>query len=284
MNALYFVNTEYLLLTNLKIKLMKPKGIEKEPSSTTNASETYFAALSKGLADLQRDEVANIRDAAALLASNLEEDRLIHVFGVSGHSVIGCEEFFWRAGGLCAINPLFDQSLNLSGGGIKSTKLERVPGIGDKVIDSAEVKPGDTIIITSIYGMNAATIDAALAAKRHGMKIIAITSRQHASQTPEGFVARHPSGKNLAEIADIVIDNHVPYGDTVAQVKGCPQTVGAVSTGLVSACVQWLVIATAEACVAKGIEPAVWQSANTIGGDERNARYIKKYASRIKAL
>lgn len=249
----------------------------------TNSVE-YFSRINDLLSELQRDEPENIALAAKLLVDQIRADRLIHIFGVSGHSVIGCEDFFWRAGGLCNVSPLFDISLMLSGGGLKSTKLERVPGVGDKVISAAMLGDGDLLIITSIYGMNAATIDAALEAKQRGVKIIAITSADHARKTPPDFVARHPSKQNLFELADVVIDNHVPHGDTIVQVPGCTQAVGAVSTILVSACVQWLVMETARLGAETGVEVPLWQSANTVGGDERNAASLEKFSPRVKAL
>lgn len=249
----------------------------------TNPTE-YFRSVTDLLGALQRDEAENIGKAANLLVEQIKTDRLIHVFGVSGHSVIGCEDFFWRAGGLCHVNPLFDLSLMLSGGGLKSTRLERVPGVGDKVVSAAMLEEGDVLLITSIYGMNAATIDAALEAKKRGVKIIAMTSADHARKTPRDFVARHPSGQNLFELADVVIDNHVPHGDTIVQIPGLAQSVGAVSTILVSACVQWLVMETARLGTEAGIEVPVWQSANTVGGDERNSRYLEKFVPRVKAL
>lgn len=250
----------------------------------TDPADRFFADVGTLIADLRRDEVASVGAAADLMVEQIKRDRLIHVFGVSGHSVIGSEEFFWRAGGLCHISPLFDLSLMLSGGGMKSTQLERVPGVGDKVVASSGMEEGDLLVITSIYGMNAATIDAALEAKKRGWKTIAITSKEHARQTPADFTARHPSGKNLADLVDVVIDNHVPHGDTIIDVPGLAQSVGAVSTMLVSACVQWLVIETARRGTEAGLEVPVWQSANTVGGDERNKRYFDRFLSRVKAL
>ena len=244
----------------------------------------YFGRVHQLLTDLREKEAASIHQAAALLKRQIENGRLIYVFGVGGHSVIGCEEFFWRAGGLANVSPMFDASLLLSGGGRKSTMLERVPGIGDKVVTAHDLNEEDLLIITSIYGMNAATIDAALEAKRRKVPLIAITSVAHARSTPPDFAARHPSKKNLFELADVVIDNHVPPGDTIARIDGVEQSVGAVSTILVSSCIQWLVIETSRQCSDAGIEVPVWQSANTVGGDEKNAYYMKSYSSRIKAL
>lgn len=248
------------------------------------ASEAFFSGVHALLDTLYREEAETIRRAANVLALQIKDDRLIHVFGVGGHSVLGCEEFFCRAGGLACINPLFEASLLLSSGGMKSTMIERVPGVGDKIVKSHAPESGEVLIITSIYGMNAASIDAALEAKRLGLQVIAITSRDHASKTPTDFIARHPSKKNLYEIADITIDNHVPHGDVIISREGQEQKIGATSTMLVSACVQWLCLETVQACEALGVVPPIWQSANTVGGDERNAAYIKKYAGRIRAL
>lgn len=260
------------------------KKSSAKPDGVADAASAYFQRIGKLLAELRRDESGNIVRAAALLQQQIERDRLIHVFGVGGHSAIGCEEFFWRAGGLANINPLFDLSLLLSGGGRKSTMLERNPGVGDKVIAAQELGPGDLLIITSIYGMNAATIDAAMEARRRGVTLIAITSVDHARKTPPDFPARHPSRMNLFDLVDVAIDNHVPHGDTFVEVPGFAQSLGAVSTILVSACIQWLVIETVSQCQTAGIEAPIWQSANTVGGDRRNAGHTARYLPRVKAL
>ncbi len=244
----------------------------------------YLEKIAALTNSIRRDEAGSIAAAAQVLKEQIARDRLITVFGVSGHSVIGCEEFFWRAGGLACINPLFDQSLNLSGGGLKSTRLERVPGIGDKALAGQAVEPGGVIILTSIYGMNAATIDAALQAKEKGLTLIAITSRQHADNTPRNFPARHPSGRNLGDIADVTIDNHVPHGDCLVQLSGLDQPLGPCSTILVSFCVQWLVMEAVQLCLQDGISPPVWRSANTVGGDEANAEFLARFLPRVKAL
>src|SRR5690606_1145244 len=112
--------------------------------------DEYFDRGQQLLKDLRQNETESIAQAAALLKRQIANGRLIHVFGVGGHSVIGSEEFFWRAGGLANVSPLFDASLLLSGGGRKSTMLERVPGIGDKVVAAHDLGEEDVLIITSI--------------------------------------------------------------------------------------------------------------------------------------
>ena len=88
----------------------------------------------------------------------------------------------------------------------------------------------DLLILINAYGINSALIDAALEAKRRGAKIIAVTSVEHASNTPPDHPARHPSKKNLFELADLVLDSKVVVGDAVVEIEGLNQRVAAMST------------------------------------------------------
>lgn len=69
--------------------------------------DEYFDCVQQLLKDLRQNETESIAQAAALLKRQIANGRLIHVFGVGGHSVIGSEEFFWRAGGLANVSPMF---------------------------------------------------------------------------------------------------------------------------------------------------------------------------------
>ncbi len=124
----------------------------------------------------------------------------------------------------------------------------------------------------------------ALEAKSRQATVIAITSVDHAAKTPRDFPARHPGRDNLYEIADLVIDNHVPHGDAVVNVPGVATKMGPVSTLLVSFCVQWLVMETAALLVRQGLPAPVWQSANVPGGDVYNTDLLARYLPRIKSL
>ncbi len=67
------------------------------------------------------------------------------------------------------------------------------------------------MVITSNSGRNAVPVEMAMLAAEHGIYTIALTSLKH-SQSVE---SRHPSGKRLFEIADLVLDNCAP------RVMGC---------------------------------------------------------------
>ena len=97
-------------------------------------------------------------------------------------------------------------------------------------------------------------------------------------------MARHSNQKNIGEIADVLIDNHVPHGETLLQLDNYPQKIGGTCNVLACYCINWLVMEAIDLCLKNGVEPPVWKSANTIGGDEHNQQYLKKFTPRVKAL
>ena len=137
-------------------------------------------------------------------------DRVIHVFGC-GHSQMFAMEVFYRAGGLVPVNALLIPHLALFPKAKLSTMQERVEGFSKGYLDLEDTDEKDTMIIVSVSGRNAGVVDMALAAKEKGMKVVALVSSAFADAT----VSRHSSGKNLKEVADVVIDLKFVAGDAV---------------------------------------------------------------------
>ncbi|TYP53237.1 sugar isomerase domain-containing protein [Thermosediminibacter litoriperuensis] len=244
----------------------------------------YYKIVNELLESILKDEKESIEKAAEVLAKAIMEDRLIHVVGTGGHSNMGAEELFWRAGGLVPINPLLDAGISLSNGAKHSNIMERTPGYGLAVMKSYDFTPGDPIIIVNAYGINAMTIDIAMEAKRMGLTTIGITSTSFAKMLPKDHPARHESGKNLYEIVDIFIDCHLPLGDAVIKFDDFEQKVAPTSTLVNTFTLNLLVVETVNQLLKKGVKPPVWVSANMPGGDEANKEYEKKYFGRIKHL
>lgn len=165
-------------------------------------------------------EQANLNAAARVMAGRLKEDGLIYVYGSGGHSALGAQEFFYRAGGLVPIYPMFDVNISVLAGAVRSTLIERTPGYARATLEYYGLGPGDVLIITSAYGVNAASVDAAIDGKKMGATVIAITSGDFAGDVALQQAARHPSGQHLADVADLMVDTHVPVGDAVAEVAG----------------------------------------------------------------
>ncbi|HRP46793.1 MAG TPA: SIS domain-containing protein [Trueperaceae bacterium] len=246
--------------------------------------QRFFTAVTGLMERLVSEESAAIDRAASVIADAIEADRLLHVFGTGGHSAMGAEEIFFRAGGLVAVNAMLDPGVMLSYGALRSTAVERTPGYARAVLDEYGLTRGDTLIIVNAYGINACTIDAAQLARERGAITIAVTSRELQAALPQGHPSRHPSGANLADLCDHVIDCKVPMGDALIEVSGLPQRVGASSTFLNALALNLLTVAALDELARRGVEPAIWQSANSPGGDEANAQHIERYRMRIKRL
>ena len=250
----------------------------------------YLGAYRSKVGELFEAVIANnihaLEAAARLLVQAVRDDKLIYVVGPGGHSSIAAEEMFCRAGGLVPISPILEQGNALSQGALRSMKMERIPGYMIPVLEYYGVGEGNVLIVVNAYGMNCATIDAAIQGKQRGAKVIGISSREFSEQIPDNHPARHPSKKNLHELGevDVHIDSRMPFGDAVLSFEGMKQTVGPVSTLLNVFVVNELVIAAVALMCEEGIKPPVWTSANVPNGDEENQQYADAYYSRIKHL
>src|SRR5438445_4701353 len=121
-------------------------------------------------------------------------------------------ELAGRAGGLIPTNKLALRDLIILGGEdpavLADPKAERDPDLARRVWDLAPIGPDDVVVIASQSGGNGSTVEMASLARAQGHPVVAITSMAHSS----AITSRHPSGKRLFELADVVIDNGAPHG------------------------------------------------------------------------
>ncbi|HPS53296.1 MAG TPA: sugar isomerase domain-containing protein [Phycisphaerae bacterium] len=241
----------------------------------------YHHSIEKILQEIEENEEKHIQQAATLLAEKVVQGRLINIFGAGGHSAIAGMEVFYRAGGLVPVNPIFPPGMNV----LESRPtMSRLAGTGEFILNYYQVEADDILIVVNFYGLNPASIDTALAAKKRGTKLITINSHLFASQIPKNFRWRHPTKLNLNELADVAIDNHVPKPDAVLRVPGIENPLSASATIATCFTLNALMAETAVAIKRLGKEPEIWLSNNIPGGDEHNDEYIKKYRSRIHFL
>jgi uncharacterized phosphosugar-binding protein len=244
----------------------------------------YLRKIVSHLEKLHEEEADAVKKAARLVADHVKQDKIVYVYGPGGHSNLGSQEVFFRAGGLMHISAILDEGTLLSGGALRSMAIERTPGYGTIVIDDYNLQAGDLLFIVNAYGINSATIDAALEAKRRGVTTIGVTSVKHASSTPENHPARHPSKKNLFEIVDLVLDSKVEVGDAVVEIPNLNQRVAAISTFANTYLLNCVMAEAVQLMVQEGVTPPIWMSGNAPGGDEANARFIERFKGRIKKL
>ncbi len=244
----------------------------------------YRKIVSEYLERIQNEEEKAVKRSARMLADHIKQDKIVYAYGPGGHSNLGSQEIFFRAGGLMHVSAILDEGTLLSGGALRSMAMERMAGYGNIVLDDYGLKEGDLLLIINAYGINSATIDAALEAKKKGVRTIGVTSVQHALQTPPDHPARHPSGQNLHDLVDVVLDCKVPVGDAVLRIDGLEQNVAAISTFANAFLLNSLVVETVGLLMEEGITPPIWMSGNEAGGDEANARFVDRFKNRIKKL
>lgn len=250
----------------------------------TDTSNGYLPLVIELLNKIETEQLDNIKTAAKLMADAIEDDRLINVYGGGGHTTLPVGEMFFRAGGLCNINPCMETGLSVFNQAQKYLSLERCVNYGRHIMDYYDLQKDDVLIIYHNIGTNAATIDAALEAKERGVKIIAVSSSDWQDNIPKDYELRHPSRLNLFDLADVCIDDYNPLGDTVVKLEGFDTPIGPISNMTDFYIVHRLEIECAKECLARGIEPPFWRSANVPGGDEFNNKNLKKYSPRVKML
>ena len=244
----------------------------------------YYKSITENLEMVNNNQEENIKKAASLMADAIAEDRLINVYGGGGHTTLCMGEMFFRAGGLSCINPIMETGLSVFNQALKYLELERTVNYGSAIMKYYDLKKDDVLIVFHNIGINPATIDAVMEAKKNGVKIIAVSSSYWQKEMPEDHFIRHPNKTNLFDYADVCIDDFNPVGDAVVNVPGLDTPIAPVSNIVDFYIAHLLEIETVRQCMERGVTPPVWSSANTPGGDEKNAAYLSKYRPRIKML
>ena len=224
-------------------------------------------------------EAGALDPAIALMVGALDAGGVIHAFG-TGHSEAFSMEIAGRAGGLIPTNRFTLRDIVLYGDrdiDVLSGVLEREPWVVDELMATVPVGEGDVFLIASNSGVNGSIVGTALWAKEHGHPVIAVTSLEHTARGEP----KHPSGKRLSEVADVVIDNLAPYGDATLEVADGIGA-GAISSMTAAFIAQLLTLGVARTIAARGETPPMYISANIPGGDEHNSVLEDRYRGRIR--
>ncbi|GLZ78782.1 UPF0309 protein [Actinorhabdospora filicis] len=243
-------------------------------------AHAYVQALNEVLADVVATQAQGVTQAAGLIAASLRDNGVLQVFG-TGHSEALAMELAGRAGGLVPTNRIALRDLVLIGGEdaslLESPLLERDPAYARKLFALTGARPGDVFVIASQSGINGSIVEFALAVAEAGHPLIAITSADHSSRVP----ARHPSGKRLLDIADVVLDNRAPYGDALLPLPtgGAVCAASSISAALLA---QMIVAEVVRRQLDGGEVPPVYLSANIPEGDAHNNTIESRYAGRIR--
>jgi uncharacterized phosphosugar-binding protein len=237
---------------------------------------------------IERTQMGNIREAAAVMADSIAAGRWVHTFGC-GHATIPVEEMYPRIGGFVGFHPMIELPLSfftrITGemGVHQFLFLERAEGYGVEIMKGYNFDPRDTMWIFSHSGINNVNIDIALEARRKGMTVVVCGSAAAA----RGKVTRHSCGKTIFDLADIVIDSCVPAIDASVDLNGHQDKIGPLST-MAFVTTVWMTIATvAEILVDRGVTLHIHPSHNVPGDTTARERLdgaLAEYKRRVALL
>jgi uncharacterized phosphosugar-binding protein len=226
-----------------------------------------------------RLETSVLQDVAKAFAQAIEQDKLIYTFG-TGHSSLLAAEGLYRAGGLACVSAILEPSTTSELGMIAGSSFERLNGQAALILDRYPMVAGDMLVVYSNSGVNAVPVEMAQEAKARGLITVAVMSLEYSKQAPKTSASK----QTLADVADYVLDNHIPPGDAVVPFYN--DTLRAAAVSNVAGAFIWnaLVAETVALLEAKGLEAPVYISSNMPGSKAHNEALIAKYRRRIRHL
>ncbi|KPL13882.1 MAG: hypothetical protein AMS26_12730 [Bacteroides sp. SM23_62] len=237
---------------------------------------------------IEETQLENITKAATVMADSIEAGRWVHTFGC-GHSTLPVEEMYPRIGGFVGFHPIIELPLSFfthivgDMGVHQFIFLERVEGYGNQIMKGYNFDERDTMWLFSHTGINNVNIDVALRSKELGMSVVVFGSAEESKDKK----SRHSCGKNIFEIADIVVDSCVPLQDASVDLKNHQDKIGPLSTHAYVSVV-WMTITTvAEILADRDVKLYIHPSHNVPGDTTAHQRLdaaLAEYKRRVAGV
>jgi uncharacterized phosphosugar-binding protein len=251
---------------------MKTKMVErKSMSSSSNALDQYFQAvreLEARVIESQRDLLIEV---AERMAETTRRDQRIFLFG-TGHSHLLAEEGFYRAGGLANVVPILAEHLMLHHLPSIGSRLERMPGLAEMILERYAPEPDEMLFVFSNSGVNHLPVEMALRGRERRMFVVGVCSFAYAGQAPLSDL-----GVRLDQAVDVALDNGGLPGDALLKLDDFPWRVAPSSTVICALLWNCLISETARLLVESGITPPVFVSLNVAGAAKHNEALLKKW-------
>ncbi len=253
-----------------------------------SAATKYFTKTMELLHRLCEREADNIERAAAICAERIARGGLVFLFG-SGHSRMMCEEMTPRQGCYPGWVALVEHALSnhasiVGANGLRAPLyLEKYEGYAEQILRGFHFGPEDAFVLISTSGIRPVIVEMAAGARRRGLPVIAIVSREHCERSAPA----HSSGEKLVDHADVVIDNQCPPGDCILELEGLEWRTGPVSTVTGAMIINMLRCETAERLLKKGIRPVLLPSHQFVGdasAEEQLERFYEAYRKSLRHL
>jgi uncharacterized phosphosugar-binding protein len=251
-------------------------------------AERFFHLALARLRTLLDGQRAALDRAASLCTEAIARGGLVHLFGC-GHSRMMCEEMTPRQGcfvgwhtivelGLTYHNPIVGPN-----GLRQSLHLEKTPGYAEQILRNFAFGAHDVLVVISTSGIREVIIEMAEGAKRRGLAVVGVLSKAHCEQARPA----HPSGKKLIDVADVILDNGAPVGDSLVELDGSPRKTGPFSTLGGALVMNMLRCEVAQRLLDRGVEPVFLPSHQFVGSktvEEQLEFFFTQYARRVAPL
>ncbi len=236
----------------------------------TPLADSYFDAATARLAGARDANRAGLQALGAVIGRSVAAGGVVHTFG-SGHSEIIAREIVGRAGGLAGVSAILD----VTGGFV-----ENLPGYGTRLAERYDrqygLRAGETIIVVSHSGKNAAPFEVAGYAKARGLVVVVLTSAALA----QANATAHPAGQSLTALADYVLDNGGVTGDAIVPVAAGIRA-GPASTLVGALLLNLLFLEVVGWLQANGHPLPILRSQSLPGAIEHNRELAQRYAGRL---
>jgi uncharacterized phosphosugar-binding protein len=253
--------------------------------NAVDGCSAWFGEAQALLDRIRTSQAEALEAAAQLCAESIAADGLVHLFG-TGHSRIPVEEMFPRYGSFPGFHPIVELSMTYhtdvvgSNGQRQAMFIERTPGLAEVILDNFELAPADVMMVFSANGLTAVPVEMARGARRRGIKVIAVTSRQQSlAGEPDPSV-----GGRLFDEADLVIDLCTPEADALVLVPGLDTPVGPGSTLAYVAIVNALKVRIAQLLTERGQRPPVITRASVVGAERSRALFESAYREHARRV
>jgi len=230
-------------------------------------NDLTFPEQLNGIRDQILAQADTLRSVAEICAGAIASGGVAHIYA-NGHSRMAVEELCVRMAALTGFHPILAASLTsftdvVGASGLRVAQaIEKVEGLGAKLLDEVDIAAGEPLIVVSATGQTAAAVDIALEFLRRYPEnpLIAIASLEQARTG----APKHSSGKTLYHAVreamhGFFLDNGMPIGDVSTTISGktgtynvCPlSSIGALTI------IQSLNELTVRALDSRGVKPLV---------------------------
>lgn len=232
--------------------------------------ENYWEHVDALFAKVRSTQRENIITAGKMIADSIEQGGCIHLSSICHHIEY---DFLYRGGGPIFYKR-FNYDLNIDNAVRKRDRSDidqNMEGLAVYALKASKIRPGDVLVVSSVSGRTAKVVDLAYEAKKMGVKVIALSSMEYATQVDPV----HSSGKKLYEMVDLTLDNCAPAAEAMIEVEGLEPRFAAAS-GIASDYIMWSVTSVAvEELMKRGITPGILKSANFPGGNDYNKKFVE---------